>query len=70
MRSIQTKLYSIAAPLALLPLMDMSAGQVPGWFKGDEFLTLLSEIIIQVFSGFVNAIILLFTQNFFGVTGA
>ena len=37
MRYLQAKLYSIAAPLILLPIMDMGVSQVPDYLRGAEF---------------------------------
>ncbi len=70
MRAIQTKLYSFAAPLALLPLMDVSLQEIPDYFRGDEFRTLIGEMLIQLVTGIFVAIIAAITQGLFGVLGA
>jgi len=69
MRSVQTKLYSLAAPLALLPLMDFSFSEVGDFLRGVEFRSLLSETIIQVISGVADAVIFLVINAAFGVFG-
>ena len=57
MRLTQTKLYSLATPLALLPLLDFSLSEIPQWFLGTEFRTLISAILIQVFSDLADVLI-------------
>ena len=58
MRWNRIKLYSIAAPLALLPVLDISFSQVGPYLKGMEFRVFLAEIITQVISGVVDAAII------------
>ena len=70
MRSAQTKLYSFAAPLALLPLMNVSLSEFSDYFRGTEFLTTFSEVLIQLISSVVDAFILVITQGLFGVFGS
>lgn len=57
MRSMQTTLYSFAAPAMffVLPLMDFSISDVGAYIKGTEFRTFMGEIIIQVISGMTDA---------------
>ena len=70
MMSKQTKLYSLAAPFALLlPVMDFHFSDIPGWFQGNDFLTLFAEILIQMFTGIADALIAIFVDSAFGVLG-
>ena len=72
MRSIQITLYSIAAPfmIFLLPVMNFSINQVGDYVRGDEFRQFSGEILIQLITGFFNAIILgLVTLLFGGTSG-
>ena len=57
MRNMQSKLYGIGAPLLLLPLMDMSISQVPDYFRGTEFVSFITEVIIQLVTGVMDAFI-------------
>ena len=71
MRSLQTRLYSFAAPLMLLgwPIVGFSVSEVGDYARGDEFRTFLGEIIIQIFTGLSNAIITGLTALLFGLFG-
>ena len=66
MRSNPIRLYSLAAPLAFLPVLNFSFSKVPGWFLGTEFRTMLSEILVQIFSGISDAILLVLAGSLFG----
>jgi len=66
MRNVQTKLYSLAAPLLLLPIMEMEVAQLPDYLRGMEFRTFLGEIVAQLFSGVVDAFIAVFFSALFG----
>lgn len=64
MKRYQTKLYSLAAPLALLlPVMDFHFSDIPGWFAGTEFLTIVSEFLIQFFTGIADWLIEIFVSS-------
>ena len=69
MHCAQTKLYSLAAPLALLPVMEFSFSEIGDFFRGMEFRTLFAELIIQLISGIADAIIYLLAGASFGVLG-
>ncbi|MHC4443682.1 MAG: hypothetical protein ACYTF1_02750 [Planctomycetota bacterium] len=69
MRYLQTKLYSLAVPLVLLPVMDMSVSQLPDYLRGNEFRNFLTEIIIQLVTGVVDAFIALFLGGLFAGGG-
>lgn len=64
---MQSKLYSIAAPLLALPLMDFSLGEIPKWFLSDEFRNLMGELGIQVVTGVVDAAIVFVVNSAFGL---
>lgn len=55
MRWTQIKLYSIAAPLALLPLMDFSFEQIGPYLKGTEFRSFVAQMISAVISNTIDA---------------
>lgn len=60
------RLYSWALPLAILPVLDFSFGQVPIWLKGTEFRGLVSGFMTEIFTQFANAFILIFVDGIFG----
>ncbi len=64
MRNNQTTLYSFAAPLALMPAMFFQFTEVGDYFRGDDFRTILSELITQIFSGLANNILNAIIQFF------
>lgn len=73
MKRSGTTLYSLAAPLALLPVlpvMEFSFSQIGPFLRGTEFQTLVAEVLTQVFSGFAAAVIELLTGGIFGALGA
>jgi len=63
---VQTRLYSFAAPLALLPLMDFSFSQIGPYLRGMEFRSFMAEFVIQVTSGVADAVILALVGTVFG----
>jgi hypothetical protein len=67
MRSMQTTLYSVAVPAMFLvaPLMDTGISEVGAYVRGTEFRTFISEVVIQLLSGIVDALILGFTTVLF-----
>lgn len=65
MRYLHTKLYSIAAPLVLWSVMDMSVSQVPDYLRGTEFRDFLSQVVAQLLSGVVDVFIALFMGGLF-----
>ena len=69
MQRAQTRLYSLAAPLALLPVMGFSFSEIGDFLRGMEFRTLVGEIVIQLLSGLAGAIIFVLSQATFGVLG-
>lgn len=60
------KLYSLSAPLAILPVLGFGFDQIIPFLRGPEFRTLMAEIVTQVFSGAADAII---TAAFTGLFG-
>ncbi len=68
MRALQSRLYSVAVPLVFFvgPLMGTSVSEFGDYLKGTEFRSFISEIIIQLISGILDAFILGFTSLFFG----
>ena len=54
MKPKNSRLFSIVAPFATLPLMDFHVSEIPDWFAGTEFKLLVSQILTQIFSGFVD----------------
>ncbi len=68
MRFMRTSLYSVAVPLMFFvsPLMNTSVSELGDYIKGTEFRSFISEIIIQLVSGILDAFILGFTALFFG----
>ncbi len=66
MQRAATKLYSLAAPLALLPIMNFSFSEVGDFLRGTDFRTLISEIVTQLLSGLSAVIISAFSQALFG----
>jgi hypothetical protein len=58
MRFSQIKLYSFAAPFAVLPLLDITVSGVWDYMRGMEFRTFLAEIVTQVVSGVADAFII------------
>ena len=69
MQCAQPKLYSLAAPLAFLPVMGFSFSEIGDFFRGMEFRTLFSELVVQLISGVADAIIYLLTGASLGVLG-
>ena len=51
----------------VLPVMQFSFGQIPGFFSSDRFFLIISQLIIQVIEGFTTGFITLFTDGLFGV---
>jgi len=70
-RFLQARLYSLAVPLMLLPwpIAGFSAGQVDDYLKGDEFRTFLGETLIQILTGFTDAILATLTAFILGLFG-
>jgi hypothetical protein len=66
MRRKMITLYSWALPLALLPVLDFSFGQIPSWVKGTEFRGLMSGLLTDVFTQIANVFILIFVDGIFG----
>ena len=64
--SQETKLYSFAAPLALVPLMDFSFSEVGDYLRGMEFRAFLAELLTQVTTGVVDAAIVAIVGIAFG----
>lgn len=54
----QIKLYSLTAPLVMLPLLDITVSGVWDYLRGMEFRTFAAEIITQVVSGVADAFII------------
>ncbi len=52
--------------LPLMPLMDFHAEQIPVWFKGTSFLTLVAQLLSTLLSGVAGAVI----SALFGGTAA
>lgn len=69
MRLNQIKLYSIAAPLAVLPLLDITLSGVWDYMRGMEFRAFLAEIVTQVFSGVADAFIISAVSAFYAGAG-
>ncbi len=67
MRSFQTTLYSVAAPLAALPMMAFSLSEIPAFIKGTEFRALIAEVLIQLVTGVVDAGIFALFDSTLGV---
>ena len=60
--------FGAAIPLVILPLMDFHFTEIPDWFAGQEFKTLVSSTLSQIFSGFAEVIIMLLSNLLFGVS--
>lgn len=69
MRLNSIKLYSFAAPLFLLPLMDITFSGAMDYVKGMEFRSFMAEIVTQVFSGMADAFIISAVSSFFAGLG-
>lgn len=65
----QIKLYSFTAPLALLPLLDITLSGTWDYLRGMEFRTFAAEIITQVFSGVADAFIISAVSAFYAGLG-
>jgi len=48
-------------------ILEDNRSQVDDYVKGPEFLTLLSEIIVQAIASVADAIIFVFFEGLFGV---
>jgi len=66
MRNATIKMYSLAAPLFMLPLMDFGFDQIIPYLKGMEFRAFMAEILTQVASGVADAVIVVGVQSLFG----
>ncbi len=66
MRNASIKLYGLAAPLLLLPVMGFGWDQVIPYIKGAEFRTLLAALLSQVASGVVDFVITAGVNSLFG----
>lgn len=65
------KLYSIAAPLALMPVLaDITVSGIWDYLRGMEFRTFAAEVISQVVSGAVDAFIIAGVSQFFAIYGS
>jgi hypothetical protein len=64
MRSTQIRLYSFVLPL--LPVL-FSFSQIPKYIRGTEFRAILAELLVQVTSGVVDAVIITAVYQAFGV---
>lgn len=65
MRMSTVRLYSFTAPLALLPLLDFGFDQIIPYLKGQEFRSLMAEVVTQVFAGVADAFISAVVTNVF-----
>lgn len=61
----QIKLYSFAAPLIMLPLLDITASGVWDYLRGMEFRSFAAEIITQLVSGVADALIISVVSSLF-----
>ncbi len=69
MRTI--KLYSLALPLAILPVLaDITASGVWDYLRGMEFRTFAAELVTQVISGAVDAFVVAGISQFFAIYGS
>ena len=66
MKNASIKLYGLAAPLLVLPVMGFGFDQIVPYIKGTEFRTLLAELLSQVFAGFADAFLGAGVQRLFG----
>ena len=57
MRFRQIKLYSFAAPLAMLPVLGIGLQDVWNYMRGMEFRGFLAEVVTQLASGVADAFI-------------
>jgi hypothetical protein len=57
MKKSSIKLYSLAAPLFALPMLGFSFNQIIPYLHGVEFRTFLAELLSQVASGVLDAVI-------------
>ncbi len=69
MKATYVRLYALAAPLALLPLLKFRLSQIPDWFEGPEFRALLSQILSQIATGLADALIVAGINAAFGIVG-
>lgn len=67
MRFARIRLYSVAAPLALLPLLNMRLSQVDDWIVGPEGRALISQFLVQILSGVIDAVIVYGVNQVFGI---
>ncbi len=65
MRNASVRLYSLAAPLLMVPVVGFAWDQVVPYLKGTEFRTLLAELLSQVAAGVADAVITIGVQNLF-----
>ena len=63
---MQAKLYSFAAPLALLPLMDFSFSEIGDYIRGLEFRSFVADLLIQLTIGLADTAILAVVGAAFG----
>jgi len=69
MRLSQIKLYSFCAPLAVLPLLDITVSGIWDYVRGMEFRVFLAEIVTQVISGVADAFIISAVSSFYAGLG-
>ncbi len=67
MRRTSIRLFSFAWPIALLPLMNTRLSEFPEWIVGPQGRSLLSQIITQILTVIVDALLLFGVNGFFGL---
>ena len=65
----QIKLYSLALPMAVLPVLAFSFDQIGPYLKGTEFRTFVASLLSQLISGTVDAYITTGVAQFFAGFG-
>jgi hypothetical protein len=64
------RLWSVALPIVIIlesDILDWRFVDVTHWFKGDEFLTIVSQLITQLFTGVIDGLLGSVIYGFFGV---
>ena len=66
MKPKYVRLFALAWPLALLPLMNFEFDEIPAWFTTVEGRGVVSQLLSQILQGFADVLIQLIIYPLFG----
>lgn len=65
MKTSEVRLCGVGLPFLIVPALGFAFSQVPYWIVGPEGRTLFSQLLTQLITGILDALLLLFTNVLF-----